>query len=209
MTNTRPYIIHITGPPAVGKGTQSDLILKNYPSFTHISVGDILRLEAKDTESPFADEVSELLAGGHIVPSSLAMPILRRWVEKKGELGFKCIIIDGFPRAMDQALMHEQELGLPSILIHLDAPKDVVLARTLNRAKEAIEQGETPRSDDNEAKFEHRFSSYLKTTFPVIEHYKSNHSGIFEYIDGSLPVEQVFDSVVKVLKKHSDTESCL
>jgi len=42
--------VHITGPPASGKGTNCDLLIKNM-GFNHFSVGELMRNEInKNTE---------------------------------------------------------------------------------------------------------------------------------------------------------------
>ncbi|KAL0218976.1 hypothetical protein P9112_004629 [Eukaryota sp. TZLM1-RC] len=204
-----PSVIWITGKAAIGKGTMSEFLLDRFSSFAHISVGDILRHETKDPESPFAQQLQQILGAGQIVPSSLAMPILRRWILKKADEGFKCIVIDGFPRALDQALMYEQEMGLPAVLLHFDAPDSVCLARTLNRAKEAIANGENPRSDDNEEKFAIRLEAFNSTTLPVIQHYQKDHPDVYACVDCNASREEVFERVLDVLKQRHSLSKCL
>lgn len=63
----KPRIIFVLGGPGSGKGTQCDLLKKNY-DFLHYSVGDILRDFLK-TGSKDAKEISKLMKEGQMVPS--------------------------------------------------------------------------------------------------------------------------------------------
>ena len=43
----RPDVVFVLGPPGCGKGTQCELITKNF-GFKHLSAGDCLRAERYD-----------------------------------------------------------------------------------------------------------------------------------------------------------------
>ncbi|KAL0227953.1 hypothetical protein RCL1_004096 [Eukaryota sp. TZLM3-RCL] len=206
---SRPAVLFFTGPAACGKGTMSELLLKKSNNFAHISVGDILRWEAADKDSPFSSQINAILEAGHIVPSDLAMFVLRRWIEKKASEGAKCVIIDGFPRAMDQYMMFQQELGLPDAVIHMETQPEVCLARSLERARQAIANGEKPRSDDNEEKFRIRYAAYQNTTIPVIEHIKKENSGVYCFVDATPSIEDVFAQVLNILNSKNSLKECL
>ena len=59
--------IMFIAPPAAGKGTQAELIVKKY-HIPHISTGDILREISKE-ESEVGSYVRETLASGKIGPN--------------------------------------------------------------------------------------------------------------------------------------------
>ena len=90
---TRKNLVFL-GAPGAGKGTISNLMLKNY-KIAHISTGDILRAEvAKQT--PAGKEAEALMKSGQLVPDALVAGMVRsRLAEPDCADGF---ILDGFPR---------------------------------------------------------------------------------------------------------------
>jgi adenylate kinase len=95
---TRKNLVFL-GAPGAGKGTVSNLMLKNY-QIAHISTGDILRAEvAKQT--PAGKEAEALMKSGQLVPDALVAGMVRtRLPEPDCADGF---ILDGFPRTVAQA----------------------------------------------------------------------------------------------------------
>lgn len=56
----------MSGAPASGKGTQCDLLVKEF-RFTHIGVGDLLRLEVA-SDSEIGKKAREYMEAGDLVP---------------------------------------------------------------------------------------------------------------------------------------------
>ena len=100
---TRKNLVFL-GAPGAGKGTVSNLMLKNY-QIAHISTGDILRAEvAKQT--PAGKEAEALMKSGQLVPDALVAGMVRsRLAEPDCADGF---ILDGFPRTVPQAELLEK-----------------------------------------------------------------------------------------------------
>lgn len=70
--------------------------------FRHLSIGDLLR---QVVTSPDADKtVVEYVQRGELLPTKLLFQILRPYIKEKGTL-----ILDGFPRRLEQALAFEKE----------------------------------------------------------------------------------------------------
>ena len=63
-------------------------------------------------------------------------------------------LIDGFPRAIDQAMAFEEQVGACAFTLYLDCPEDVMRGRLLERGKSS------GRVDDNEATIVKRFKVF-------------------------------------------------
>jgi len=78
----------------------------------------------------------------------------------------KGFLLDGYPRAIDQAATFDKEVCPIQHVIYINVPDDMMKARLLKR-------GETSgRSDDNEATIAKRLLTYHKETEPVIAYYE-------------------------------------
>lgn len=63
-------------------------------------------------------------------------------------------MIDGFPRAVDQAIYFEQVVGEAQTVLYFNTPIEVCVARCLERAKTS------GRSDDTEEIIHKRLQTY-------------------------------------------------
>ena len=83
-------------PPAAGKGTQSDLLVKKY-GYTHISTGDLLRGEiAKQSE--IGKNIKELMDSGNLISDEIVSTLLKnKLISVDGPF-----ILDGYPRDLNQ-----------------------------------------------------------------------------------------------------------
>jgi UMP-CMP kinase len=106
----------------VGKGTQCARLAQDL-GFQHLSVGDLLREEIHQLDSPFATFISESIQSSVIIPAQLTVNLLKAKMSASKTQGKSRFLIDGYPRSMDQALMFEEEvLNIPSSPVVL-APK--------------------------------------------------------------------------------------
>ncbi|MEG0872674.1 MAG: nucleoside monophosphate kinase [Clostridia bacterium] len=103
----------ITGGPATGKGTRSNILSKalNIP---HISTGELLRAEAETNK-----EIADILSQGTLISDDLTTRLLfERITQKDCENGF---ILDGYPRNYSQISL------LDNILSKVDKKVDKVI----------------------------------------------------------------------------------
>lgn len=186
--------IVITGAPGSGKGTQSELIEKEYNLF-HISTGDMLRAEIK-AGSEIGKQAECLIADGKLVPDEIIISMLRKQVlDHKDAKGF---IFDGFPRTVVQAEELDEMLGemgaKVDILLCMDVEHKSLVERLLNRGKTS------GRADDNLETIEKRLKVYEENTLPVIEFYKK--SGRFTKADNNSTVEACFSQIKGIIDAH-------
>jgi UMP-CMP kinase len=72
------FLLLFSGP-GTGKGTQCQLLLKNY-NFVHLSAGDLLRAE-RDSGSPDGDLINTYIAEGRIVPVQITCNLIKNAME--------------------------------------------------------------------------------------------------------------------------------
>ncbi|GAA5497122.1 adenylate kinase [Rubritalea halochordaticola] len=199
--------IVLLGPPASGKGTQSDRIssLLNIP---HLSTGNILRKEVENG-SPIGLEAQKYLDRGAYVPDELILSMVQAWLSERPE-GW---LLDGFPRtkAQAEALQNLSGVDKPTLVLGLEVPKEALISRMEGR-RECSSCGKTvslkegqeeicedcggnlvKRSDDVIDSFKVRYQNYEKLTLPLFDFYQEK--GILERIDGTQAPDVVFEQI--------------
>ncbi|MCL6558379.1 MAG: nucleoside monophosphate kinase, partial [Firmicutes bacterium] len=84
----------IMGPPGAGKGTQSEVLVKEL-KIPHISTGDMLR-EAVKQGTEMGKKAKEYMDKGQLVPDSVIIGVVKeRLAFPDCKVGF---LLDGFPR---------------------------------------------------------------------------------------------------------------
>lgn len=207
-------------PPAAGKGTQSDLLVKKY-GFVHISTGDLLRKEvAEGTE--LGREIEDKMKNGILISNEIVSALLKKCLrETKTDAGF---ILDGYPRKKEQCeLLDEimQELNMKvDVVLYLDMDETTAMHRALGRItcpkcgrgynkyedvmKPKLENmcddcnvELTSRSDDNEESFKIRFNQYIEEVEPILDYYKN--LSLLKIIDNSGTPDSTFAKIESVI----------
>jgi adenylate kinase len=188
----------ILGPQGSGKGTQAKRISAEY-GIPHIATGEMFR-EAIARGTPLGREVEPILAGGQLVPDELTVSLIReRLIEQDASDGF---VLDGFPRNAAQAdalddLLEEIERPL-DVVLELQVPDEVCIARLLKRARA---EG---RVDDTPEVIARRLEIYHRETEPLIEHYLA--TGKVVGIHGIGSIDEVWAEIQDALE-HVDVRS--
>jgi adenylate kinase family enzyme/5'-deoxynucleotidase YfbR-like HD superfamily hydrolase len=104
-------IVFVIGGPGVGKGTQCSRLAADL-DFEHISVGDLLREEAKRPSSVYADFINKSIKESVVIPAQLTCDLLKLKMNAAKERGIQQFLIDGFPRSVDQAVKFEEKVLL-------------------------------------------------------------------------------------------------
>jgi adenylate kinase len=184
----------IFGPPGSGKGTQAARVESEF-GLRHLSTGDILRAEA-DRGGELGSQVARM-AKGELVPDDL----VERIVESRlREQGASDVLLDGFPRTLEQARVLDSMLAAGGravdLVIGLDASEQELVRRLLHRAE--IEK----RADDTPDAIAERLQEYRQLTMPVLDHYRRKGVRV-EEIDAEGDVDAVFERIAEVLKARS------
>ncbi len=209
-------------PPAAGKGTQA-AILKDKFNIAHISTGDLLREEVKKG-TELGNMLSEQMKSGKLISDEIVTDLLKkRLLENDTNNGY---ILDGYPRNISQAETLEKilaEIDKPiSHVIYLDIDSETAMKRACGRLQcsncgkiynKYVDESKpktenvcddcnitlTHRSDDNEDSFKERFKTFMESTKPLIDFYKSK--GLLYTVDSSIGKEYTSEQIIKVLEK--------
>ncbi|GLC43368.1 hypothetical protein PLESTM_001463500 [Pleodorina starrii] len=180
-------IVFVLGGPGSGKGTQCAQILEEYEC-VHLSAGDLLRAEVK-SGSVVGKKCEELMREGKLVPFAVTLNLLKKAMI---ESGGKFFLIDGFPRALDQAEQFESSIMPCKAVLFFDCPEEEMEKRLLKR-------GETSgRSDDNAETIRKRFRTFLEQSLPVKDHYEDRK--LCHVISAVVTPDEVYESVKGVLE---------
>ena len=182
--------IILYGAPAAGKGTQCELLVREY-GYKHISMGQLFR--DLDDSTELNREIHEKISKGILIDDETAAKLLQA---KLKELGNVAVVLDGFPRTLNQAKILDKFFS-NYVVINIEVEEQVALERTLGRVscpkcgkiynkysemkpKNAnlcdncnVElQG---RSDDNEESFKVRFNTYLNNVQGLLDYYRNQN----------------------------------
>lgn len=211
--------IILMGPPAAGKGTQSELVVKNF-NIPHISTGDLFR-SAISNKTDLGLKAKSYIDEGKLVPDEVTIGLVEEVLLKdECKNGF---LLDGFPRTTKQAealdkLLTKMNKKLTSVIL-LVADDNVLVERIAARrvcpkcgnsynlltkkpkvdgvcdsCQTALEQ----RKDDNPESFKVRLEGYHHETEPLIEYYKKKK--LLVSIDALDSIDNVFAKVEKAIK---------
>lgn len=210
--------IIMLGAPGAGKGTQAKQIADKY-SIPHISTGDIFRANLKEG-TELGKKAKEYMDQGLLVPDELTCDlVMDRIGQEDCKNGF---VLDGFPRTIPQA--EALDAALKKIgqkmdyAIDVDVPDDNIINRMSGR-RACLNCGATYhivsiptkvegvcdrcgsqvvlRDDDQPETVKKRLEVYHVQTQPLIDYYKTQD--ILKTVDGTQPMEQVFDAIVEIL----------
>lgn len=204
-------------PPAAGKGTQSDLLVKKY-GYNHISTGDLLREEVRK-QSEIGVEIDNLMKSGQLVSDDIVSNLLKTALESsQGPF-----ILDGYPRDVKQISILNNILNdinkSVDLVIQLDVNYDILVRRVTGRLscpkcsrsyhrdnlKPKVEwvcddcgSSLISRTDDNEETFKNRYKTYLDNMEPILDYY--NNLDMVKVIeDKRSDVNEVFEEIEKVI----------
>ena len=114
--------IAILGPPGSGKGTQIELINKDY-KIPVIAVGASLR-NIKDKKLNIY--INNLLKKGKFAPDIIADKIVLKNIKQKN------FILDGYPRDLSEAIFLDKKVKLDKVFL-LKIDKKTIINRLKNR----------------------------------------------------------------------------
>lgn len=120
-------IVVFFGAPGVGKGTIAELLAKKH-KLEIISASGLLKKEIKK-KTKAGKLISEYMAKGKLVPSEDIVPLIIKAIKTSK---FKNIILDGFPRNIEQAKLIEEKVKI-NCIINLEAPEKVIIERLSGR----------------------------------------------------------------------------
>lgn len=170
------------GPPGAGKSVQGQVLSARH-DWRWLSVGQLLR-DTHDTE------LLKEMQTGRLVDSELVNGIIEDALKRSRDI--EHVILDGFPRMLDQAkwLVESQPAHERSIstVIVLEVPKNELIRRLKLRG----------RLDDTEEIIQGRLHIYRTEIYPILTYLNEKKIHI-AHIDGTGTVGQVHDRIEEEL----------
>lgn len=219
--------IIMLGAQGTGKGTVAGLISEQ-TGLPQISTGDIFRKNISE-KTPLGVEADKYISKGNLVPDDITVPMVEdrlTWDDAKNG-----VILDGFPRTIEQAEKLDKILAKKGekidLVINLVTPKEEIIDRMLTRrvctnqdckatyniklhppVKEGIcDKCGSPlkqRADDSDPEaIKRRLEIYEEKTSPLVEYYKEK--GVLRTETVSISINRmgkdVANDVVRNIKK--------
>ena len=212
------YII-LLGAPGAGKGTQAAM-LAEVLGVPHIASGDLFR-SALQKKTPLGLEVKKYMDQGLLVPDEVTIAMIReRLALPDCQEG---VILDGFPRTLEQAkaldaALAEEGRAIDKVL-YIKVPNEELVTRLSGRwicrdcqavyhtitnpPKQAGRcdacGGELyQRSDDRPETVRRRLEVYFEQTMPLIEYYTER--GVLTEVNGDQSIAEVQTALIEALK---------
>ena len=219
--------IIMLGAQGTGKGTVAGLISEQ-TGLPQISTGEIFRKNISE-KTPLGVEDDKYISKGNLVPDDITVPMVEdrlTWDDAKNG-----VILDGFPRTIEQAEKLDKILAKKGekidLVINLVTPKEEIIDRMLTRrvctnqdckatyniklhppVKEGIcDKCGSPlkqRADDSDPEaIKRRLEIYEEKTSPLVEYYKEK--GVLRTETVSISINRmgkdVANDVVRDIKK--------
>jgi adenylate kinase len=171
----------IIGAPGSGKTTDAELIAKQNDKITHYSTGDMLRAEVASGSS-LGSEIDSYISKGLIVPIKIAIETIVNAIKNAPT---DIIIIDGYPRSMEQLNALDEYLHVDSSLylasvIEVHVSEETARDRVLGRNRGA---------DDNTEVFDNRMKVYTEPLADIQAFYKAKN--LLHVISGEGTIEEI------------------
>jgi adenylate kinase len=208
-------VILFLGAPGSGKGTQSSWLSKQL-GIPSLSTGDMLRAEAKKNTAGGL-RLRKILASGSLVSDSTVCDAVGARLRSERGRG---IILDGFPRTVNQAhcldrILAGMKMRKPLVL-HLAVSQSRLLERLTARRQCTVcgtiynlltrpsragtlcenDGGELlRRDDDSESVIMRRFVEFNAACAPLVEYYSQAD---YHRIDGDREAELISRDLLKV-----------
>mmetsp|Transcript_67103 Transcript_67103/g.77852 ORF Transcript_67103/g.77852 Transcript_67103/m.77852 type:complete len:222 (-) Transcript_67103:68-733(-) len=203
-----PLNLIIVGPPGSGKGTLCEKISRDF-QLMHLSGGELLREEVT-RKTPLGVEAFEYMKAGKLIPDDTMVRLMFAKASEPAAQRFG-VLLDGFPRTLNQAkAITEAGLKIDAVIV-LDVSDSSLLERSAGRRVDPV-TGEVYhlkfrppppqvldrlviRPDDTEEKQRFRMKIYKDQRDPLLLHFQS----IVITVNADQPISAVYDEFQRKL----------
>jgi adenylate kinase len=215
--------IILLGAPGAGKGTQAEKLSQILP-VRHIASGDLFR-KALEEKTELGLKAQTYVDLGELVPDELTIPMVMRHIEEpESQQG---ILLDGFPRTLQQAQALDAELELLNrqvdLAIYLKVSREELLERLSGRLFCRANQHvyhirfRPPkvadicdldgsklyqRADDTGEALRRRLAIFFTEAVRVFDYYRKQNK--LREVDGDQSIDQVRMMLLKEINEHRE-----
>jgi adenylate kinase len=212
------YIIFL-GAPGAGKGTQAASVAQEL-GLAHLATGDLFR-QALEKGTELGIKAKSYMERGELVPNQITIDMVSEQLSALGDK--KGVILDGFPRNLEQAealdkALAEQDKKVDKVIYIKVSEKELMKrlgGRWICRRCQAPYHITTSppkvwgrcdrcggelyqRPDDTEESIKKRLKVYFTETTPLIDYYQQ--AGKLLEVDGEGEVAEVAKRITSALK---------
>ncbi|KAF7411446.1 hypothetical protein HZH66_000342 [Vespula vulgaris] len=170
-----PVFIWVIGGPGSNKAVLCSHAVQNMPGWVHVSIGGLLRGMASTNTT-----VSEAIVAGEMVSQDVVMPLVEQQVLLNRDTDG--IIIDGYPRDLNQVQEFENKFGQEPPLVLLDCSK--------------LQLGKG-RLDDSVSAFRKRLELFREMSLPMLKTLDNENRLVI--IDGDTDIPSVKEDFSQAL----------
>lgn len=192
---SKARVICLVGGPGSGKGTQSDILIKEF-GFKHLSTGELLRKEIEN-KGTHSEEIEKIQKEGGLVSSEILVQLVKVEIEKEG-LNHR-YILDGFPRSQENLDVWNKlmkDITHIAGYFYFECDFKVLEERMMKRAQNST------RNDDNPESIQKRIKNYQEITLPLYEKLKKKETKIFHTINTNKNIDEIATEVKGIIVKH-------
>uniref|UniRef100_A0A7S1D364 EF-hand domain-containing protein n=1 Tax=Cyclophora tenuis TaxID=216820 RepID=A0A7S1D364_CYCTE len=177
-------IVLVVGGPGSGKGVLCKR-LEQECNVVHLSSGDLLREEV-ERDTVLGREVASIMERGELVSSAVIVKLIRRRMRHHPG---KRVLLDGFPRSLQNAHDLVDLCGRPELALHLMCDDTILMERILKRRD--------GRTDDNFETALHRLRTFHKSHKPTMDWLREQHVPVVN-LDCSGSRENVWEQLLAI-----------
>uniref|UniRef100_A0A8D8Z4X1 Adenylate kinase isoenzyme 5 n=2 Tax=Cacopsylla melanoneura TaxID=428564 RepID=A0A8D8Z4X1_9HEMI len=181
-----PFVIWVMGGPGSSKSEMCEAVLKDYPNWTQLSLGKLLRYFAniEDDGDGLNSRIKSSVSAGDFVSRDVVLDIVYEEMKKTKYMEAVGIVMDGFPREMSQMVDFENKFQTHPPMILLDCSKLV------------LHKGQL---DNSVSAFRKRLELFRERTLPMLR--AMDVETRLTIVDGDTQIATVREEFERVLRK--------
>jgi len=170
-------------------GTQCAKLVESFGCL-HLSAGDLLRKEVL-TGSKHGLAIADMIKEGKIVPAQVTIDLLKAAMSMAQD--GTMVLIDGFPRSMENLEAFEEQVGECALTLLFDVPPEVMEKRLSQRGKTS------GRTDDSGEIITKRVQTFISQSVPVVAALREKSKVVD--VDAAGSVEEVAVAISAEVRK--------
>ncbi|KAK9510041.1 hypothetical protein O3M35_004914 [Rhynocoris fuscipes] len=178
-----PPVIWVIGGPGSNKWSLCQNVVRKASGWVHLSVGRLLRVASEPTDPRQAADsglIMAHIAAGNLVPQAVVLQLVE--TQMTTNMNAQGIIMDGFPRDMEQVKDFEDKFKQQPMIVLLDCSK-----LQLGRG----------RVDDSVTAFRKRLEIFREETLPMLK--TLDNENRLQIVDGDTDLPTVQEEFNKII----------